>query len=328
MCLVAAAPSTYARAMADDDAAKGQGRTVLVSGASGFVGAFLCEHLRRHDWRVRRLVRVGAARGGQGGASISGEAAWDPERLWVDEGALEGVFGVVHLAGESVIGRWTNTKKQRIRDSRVRGTRALASAITRASVPPSVFVSASAIGYYSSLGDASLTEASPGGDDFLANVCQAWEEESKAVDGTCRRVNPRIGVVLGPGGGALAPMRLATLLGVGGRLGDGKQWVSWISLLDLARMLEFSLVTTQLQGAVNAVAPEPVTNAELTKALAQKLRRPSWLNVPRAALQLTLGEFSQELLVSKRVVPGVAARAGFDWRHGVVSEALGWALGR
>jgi uncharacterized protein (TIGR01777 family) len=296
----------------------GGSRTVLVSGASGFVGKFTCEHLKRNSWSVRRLVRRAS--------SAADEVMWDPERGVLADDALVGVYGVVHLAGESVNGRWTSAKKERIESSRIQGTRLLAQAIANAAQPPRVFVSASAIGYYGERGDHELTEDEPPGHDFLARVCAEWEQESSAVDAVCRRVNPRIGIVLGPDGGALAAMARPIRLGVGGRLGSGQQWVSWISLVDLARLLEFSLASEQVRGAVNAVAPAPVTNAELTSELGRLLNRPTWLTAPKLALHLALGEFATEVLSSKRVLAKGVTQAGFHYRHPTVTDALRWAL--
>lgn len=296
----------------------GVGKLVLVSGASGFVGRFLCEHLRTSGYLIRRLVRHAAKQ--------PDEVQWDPKREWVDDGALSGVDSVIHLAGESVNGRWTAAKKERIRQSRVLGTRTLAQAIVSAATPPRVFVSASAIGYYGDRGDEVLTEASAPGGDFLAEVCSAWEAESHRVDAVCKRVNPRVGIVLGPNGGALEKMALPIRLGVGGKLGSGKQWVSWISLLDLVRLLEWCLSHEGTRGVVNAVAPHPVTNAQLTDGIAQVLKRSAKLTVPAFAARLALGEFANEVLSSKRVSPQVAERAGFEWRHGSILDGLRWSL--
>lgn len=296
----------------------GNERVVLVSGASGFVGRFACDYLTQHGWRVRRLVRRTP--------QSPDEVDWDPERGELSARALDGVFGVIHLAGESVNGRWTASKKTRILQSRVNGTRLLAEAIARAVQPPRVFVSASAIGYYGDRGDELLDEHAAASDDFLARVCIEWERAARPVDSVCRRVHPRIGIVLGPGGGALLEMARPIRLGVGGVLGTGKQWVSWISLLDLVRLLEFAVTEPGLQGPINAVAPEPVTNATLTTELAQLLNRSAWLPAPSFALRLALGEFATEVLSSKRVLPRAALDAGFCFRHATVTEALRWSL--
>lgn len=300
------------------DSALGNGRVVLVSGASGFVGRFACDYLTENRWQVRRLVRR-TARGPD-------EVSWDPERGELSAQALDGVFGVVHLAGESVNARWTEVKKKQILQSRVQGTRLLAEAIAKAAQPPAVFVSASAIGYYGDRGEELLDERASPSDDFLARVCLEWERAAQPVEGVCRRVHPRIGVVLGPGGGALTEMVRPIRLGVGGILGTGKQWTSWISLLDLARLLEFALSESTLQGGINAVAPEPVTNATLTAELARQLHRSAWLPVPGFVLRLALGEFATEVLSSKRVLPRSVLDAGFSFRHPGVTDALQWSL--
>lgn len=305
--------------MTHDATPVGAGRVVLVSGTTGFVGRFLCEHLRTRGFQIRRLVRHPAEQ--------ADEVPWDPSRQWVNEGALDGVDSVIHLAGESINGRWTTAKKERIRQSRVLGTRTLAQAIVASRTPPRVFVSASAIGYYGDRGDEELTEASAPGTDFLAEVCSAWEVESHPVDGVCRRVNPRLGIVLGPNGGALEKMAMPIRLGIGGKLGDGEQWVSWISLLDLARLLEWCLNQESTRGIVNAVTPHPVTNAELTDGIAHVLKRRAKLTIPALGARLALGEFANEVLSSKRVLPRVAEGAGFKWTHGSLLEALRWSLG-
>lgn len=308
--------------MTHDAETVGAGRVVLVTGANGFIGRALCEQLRTSGFKVRRLVRHAAKQS----EKHSDEVLWDPSREWLDDGALDGVDSVIHLAGESIHGRWTAAKKERIRQSRILGTRTLAQAIVASKVPPRVFVSASAIGYYGDRGNEELTEASPPGTDFLAEVCSAWEAESHRVDGVCRRVNPRIGIVLGPNGGALEKMAMPIRWGVGGKLGDGKQWVSWISLLDLVRLFEWCLSHDDVRGIVNAVTPQPVTNAQITDGIAQVLNRKARLTVPAFAARLAIGEFASEVLSSKRVLPKVAERAAFQWHHGSLRTALEWSL--
>jgi len=228
---------------------------------------------------------------------------------------------VVHLAGEPVAQRWTAAARERIRNSRVLGTRSLVSALRHQ--PPAVLVSASAIGYYGSRGDEVLTEASPPGPDFLGQVSVGWEQEARVAEKFgVRVVTPRIGVVLGRGGGALAPMALPFRLGVGGRLGTGKQWMSWIHLDDLVSLIEFAATNAALSGPVNAVAPNPVTNAAFTRELAAALHRPAIFPVPALALKLLLGEMSQMLLGSQRVIPEAALRAGFQFRFAEAGQAL------
>lgn len=301
-----------------NEPATGTSRSVLVSGASGFVGSALCDYMSQRGWEVRRLVRRTA--------KCSLEVEWDPEREIIAADAADGIDAVVHLAGENVSGRWTDEKKQRIRESRVKGTRLLANLISRASRPPQVLVSASAVGYYGDRGDEVLVESSAAGEDFLANVCKAWEAEAHVAAPSCRVVTPRLGVVLGPRGGALKVMATPFRFGLGGKLGNGRQYFSWISLLDVVRLVVFLVEHESLSGPVNAVAPNPVTNEKLTHALAEQLRRPSIATVPAWAARFGLGEFASEVLSSKRVSPSVALTEGFQWKHPHVEAALAWAL--
>jgi len=272
---------------------------VVITGGSGFIGRAIAERLRA------------------GGHSLTAVSLRTPPGRAV----FAGCEAVVHLAGEPVAQRWTAAAKERIVNSRVQGTRTLVAALRPQ--PPAVLISASAIGYYGSRGDEILTEDSPPGSGFLVQVAVAWEQEARAADEFgVRVVTPRIGVVLGRGGGALPKMALPFRFGVGGRLGDGKQWTSWIHLDDLVSLVEFSIATPSICGAVNAVAPNPVTNATLTQTLAAALHRPAIFPVPPVALKLILGEMSQVLLASQRVIPQAAQRAGFQFRFTEVGEAL------
>jgi uncharacterized protein (TIGR01777 family) len=233
---------------------------------------------------------------------------------------ISGCDALVHLAGESVLGLWTPAKKRRITESRVSGTRALAEAIAAAPGPPEVFVSGSAIGFYADSGEAELTESTPPGTGFLAQTTKAWEAEAKAVTRS-RVVCLRTGIVLSRKGGALGVMTPLFRWGLGGRLGPGTQWMSWIHIGDLARLFLFAVENLEVQGPVNGTAPWPVRNAEFTRVLARRLRRPAFLNAPAWALRL-LGEFSHELLDSKRVLPGVATAHGFRFDFPQLPEAL------
>ncbi len=295
----------------------GRGK-IAVTGASGLVGQALVEALGEQGFDVLRLVRRAPA--------SSGEARWDPSAGKIDAEALSGVSGAVHLAGDNIAsGRWTDAKKAKIRDSRVDGTDLLAKALAGLSPKPSVLVSASAIGFYGNRGDETVDESSQPGEGFLAEVCEEWEAASApARDAGIRVVNARIGVVLSPEGGALAKMKTPFVLGVGGRIGDGTQYMSWITLDDLVSALMFCLATDAVQGPVNMVAPAPVTNAELTSALGRVLKRPTCLPVPKFALRLGVGaEMANEMLLGgARVIPTVLQSHGFEWSHPTIEPAL------
>ena len=291
----------------------------LVTGATGFVGRRLVERL---DGPV--VLSRDAERARKSLAADVTAHDWDPLAGPPPAEALDGVEAVYHLAGESVAqGRWTAAKKQRIRDSRVLGTRHLAEAIAASSAPPKVLISASAVGYYGSQGDRLIDETAPAGDDFLAEVCRAWEAESQRVrEAGVRLVNPRIGVVLGRGGGALAKMLTPFKLCVGGRLGDGRQYMPWIHLDDLVGMILHAAEHDEMSGPMNATAPNPVTNREFTRALARVLGRPAIFPAPKFALKLLFGEFAEALFDSQRVVPRAAEAAGYEFRYPGLEPAL------
>ena len=239
---------------------------------------------------------------------------------------LSGCEAVIHLAGENVAGIWTRGKMQRIRDSRILGTRRIAEAIRALSQPPDVLVSASATGFYADSGDEEITEDSPHGTGFLAETCRSWEAEALAADPVCRTVRARIGLVLGKGGGALRAMLPLFRIGLGARLGGGRQWLPWIHAEDLASLLLFAVENLDVRGALNATAPWPVRNAEFTAALARSVRRPAFLAVPAFVLRLMLREFSRELLASKRVLPAGATAHGFGFRFPELAPALADAV--
>ena len=230
---------------------------------------------------------------------------------------------VFHLAGESVAeGRWTAAQKVRIRESRVIGTRNLVAGIARAEPRPRVLVSASAVGYYGDRGEEELTEASPPGDDFLADVCIAWEREARVAEQHgVRVVLARTGIVLGQGG-ALAKMLTPFKLGAGGPLGNGRQWMPWIHVADLARLYLHAADTTSIQGPMNAVGPDPVRNSEFTKALGRALHRPAFMPAPYLGLRLVFGEFAKVLFASQRVIPQVAIDTGFHFEYPQIAAAL------
>lgn len=303
---------------------RGQPMQVLVSGASGLIGSALVPLLTTGGHEVVRLVRRRPRRG---------EAAveWDPERGVKDASRLEGLDAVVHLAGEGVAeGRWTVERKSRIRLSRVHGTRLLAEALAGLKRPPRVLVSASAIGVYGDRGDETLEERSSPGLGFLAEVGQDWEAAATpAAAAGVRVVLPRFGIVLSPRGGALARMLLPFRLGAGGRVGSGRQWMSWVALDDAVTAVLHALATPGLSGPVNVVAPEPVTNAEFARTLARVLGRPALAPVPAFAARLAFGEMADALLLaSQRVAPARLLATGFEFRQPRLEPALRHLLGR
>jgi uncharacterized protein (TIGR01777 family) len=273
---------------------------------------------------VRRMVRRGAA---------PGEISWDPANGRLDPADLEGLDGVVHLAGENVGARWTRSRKTRIRESRVKGTRLISERLAQLPQSPPVLVSASAIGIYGSRGDQVLTEVSPPGDpsrDFLAAVALEWEAaaEPARVAGI-RVVHPRFGLVLSPNGGALKKMLPPFRLGLGGPIGSGSQWISWISIEDAVGVILHALFTESLQGPVNSTAPEPVTNREFTRTLGRVLRRPVLFPVPIPVLRLVLGEMADStLLASTRAVPSRLLEFEYRFRHPDLESALRHMLGK
>jgi uncharacterized protein len=294
----------------------------LVTGATGFVGRHLLGRLESPAVLTRRPEHYRPTRPGERAFG------WDPLAGPPPAEAFEGIDAVFHLAGEPVAeGRWTAAKKQRIRDSRQIGTANLVRGLGQLTQPPRVLVSASAIGYYGSRGDDMLDETAPPADDFLADVCRAWEQASAgAGELGVRVVNPRIGIVLGREGGALAKMLLPFKLGLGGRLAGGRQWMSWIHIDDLVGLL-LHAADQQVAGPMNAVAPHPVTNVEFTRALAGALRRPAIFPMPALALKLAVGQFAEVLLASQRVVPQVALRSGYTFRFCDLPPALANLVG-
>ena len=291
---------------------------VLISGSTGFIGTALVARLQEAGHEPVRLVR----------SSDPGDVPsvrWDPAREEIDAGALEDIDAVVHLAGESIASsRWTDAQKARIMDSRVDGTRTLAKAMAAADDPPTVFLSGSAIGFYGDTDDERITEASPAADDFAALVSIAWEKEAApiATPGT-RLAYLRTGIVLDPSGGALAEQLPFFKLGLGGRIGDGKQWFSWISLADQVGAIEH-LLSADVEGPVNLTAPNPVTNAVFTKTLGKVLGRPTLLPTPKPALWLRLGrELSKTLLEGgAHVSPEVLEASGYDFVDPELEAAL------
>jgi uncharacterized protein (TIGR01777 family) len=294
---------------------------ILVSGVSGLIGAALLPSLKTSGWSVVRLVR--------GAASGEGQIAWDPAKAIAPE-AVSGFDAVIHLAGESIFGRWTAGKRRKIRESRVAGTLNLAQALARAEEKPMVFVCGSAIGYYGNRGEEMLSEESAPGSGFLAEVCQEWEEATTpAVQADIRTAHLRTGIVLSPKGGALAAMLLPFKVGLGGRTGDGRQWMSWIDVRDMVGAIHHILKNDLLQGPVNMVAPKPVRNAEFAQTLAGVLSRPAIFPMPAFAAKLMFGEMGEELLLgSQQVEPGKLIASGYPFRYRELRAALEGLLKR
>ena len=296
---------------------------IAITGASGLIGTALAGALRAGGHTVRPLVR--------GPSSDPGAVRWDPAAGTVDAAALAGVDAVVHLAGAGIGDkRWSVARKAEIRASRTRGTGLLARTLASLDPRPAVLVSGSAVGVYGDRGDEVLTELSAPGDDFLAHVVQDWEAAAApAADAGIRTAFARTGIVLARHGGVLPRLALPFKLFLGGRLGTGRQWVSWITLDDEVAALRFLLERADLAGPVNLVAPEPVTNAELAAALGATLHRPAAVPVPRFGPRLVLGrEMADELLfVSQRARPGVLVDAGFPFAHPTVAAGLAAVLG-
>lgn len=291
---------------------------VLVSGSSGLVGKALCAALAGEGHTVVRLVRNDTA--------LSDNAVyWDPDRGVLAGDQLSGLDGVVHLAGESIAGgRWTPERKARIRDSRLRGTRLLCERLAACSPPPAFLVAASAIGIYGSRGDEIVAEDSAPGHGFLADLCQEWEGETRrASEVGLRVVNLRLGMVLSANGGALAKMLPPFRLGLGGPLGNGAMWMSWIHLDDLVRSILHAMNRPELAGPVNALAPHPVTNREFTRTLGRVLKRPAVLAAPAPVLRFALGEMADALLLSSlRGVPRRLEESGFVFGFPALEGAL------
>jgi len=297
---------------------------ILLSRASGLVGSALLPFLHAGGHSVTPLVR---------GNSVLHEKTvrWDPLEGEIRAQDLEGYDAVVHLAGENIASRrWSKAQKERILQSRVQGTRLLCGALSRLRRPPRVLISASAVGFYGSRGDMPLEDDAPAGDGFLPDVSQAWEEATHPAEGMgIRIVHLRIGVVLTAAGGALARMLLPFRLGAGGLLGSGKQFISWIALDDLIGAILHCLATQEVRGAVNAVAPEPVTNREFTRVFGRVIRRPAHLPVPAPALRLALGEIAGALLLaSLRVIPARLLSTGYKFLYPGVESALSHTLGK
>jgi uncharacterized protein (TIGR01777 family) len=288
---------------------------VLVSGASGLIGSALLPALQLSGYEVTRLVR--------GAASGKSDIAWDPSRPLAPE-SVSGFDAVVHLAGESIVGRWTDAKKQRVRESRVQGTRNLAEALAAARQRPQVFISASAIGYYGDRSEETLHEESSSGRGFLPEVCREWEAAAEpATKAGIRTAQMRFGVVLSASGGALRKMLPPFRMGVGGNIGSGRQWMSWIDIDDVVGTIQHAMKTDTLHGPVNVVGPNPVRNAEFTKTLASVLSRPAIFPMPAFAARLVFGQMADELLLaSQRIEPAKLLSTRYVFRNPELRSAL------
>ena len=301
-------------------------QSVLMSGASGMLGGAIGAALRAKKFGVVSLVR--------GAAESAGAVAWKPEAGWIaDREALEGIDAAIHLSGASVSGkRWSKSYKREMVESRVTSTRVLSEALAGLRKKPSVLIAASAIGFYGDRGDEVLDEEAERGTGFLAELCEAWERAADpAREAGIRVVHLRIGVVLGTNGGALAKMLPLFRAGVGGRLGNGRQWMSWVSEADVVGATLFALNAdgqgADLSGAVNMVAPHAVTNAQFTRELGAVLQRPALVPAPAFALRLAFGEMADEaLLASTRTVPAKLIQAGYIFRHPRIGDGLRDAL--
>ena len=284
---------------------------IAITGTSGLIGSALVGYLKSEGHTVQRLVRRATV--------APDEIQWDPKTGYVDIEALRGVDAVIHLAGVGVGDkRWTKRFKSEILNSRLLGTTAIANAV--AEVKPQVFISASAIGWYGDSGNRAVVESDSVGNDFLAAVCREWEGAADLA-GDVRTVKLRTGLVLDPTGGALGRMLPLFRFGLGGKLGSGKQWWSWITLHDVIRAIVFTL-EKNVSGPVNLTSPNPVTNQEFTAALARAMKRPALFPAPTIALKIALGGFSSEVLGSKKVMPNALTDAGFKWDYPHISNAL------
>jgi uncharacterized protein (TIGR01777 family) len=292
---------------------------ILISGASGLVGTHLIPTLEAKSHEIYKLVRKTP--------KDASEIQWDAKTGFSDaeQTKLENFDAVVHLAGDNVASEnWSDEKKRRIRESRITGTRVLVDALKRCANLPKIFVSASASGFYGDRKAEILTEESPKGEGFLPDVCDEWEQEARrAEDFGARVVSPRIGVVLSKDGGALEKMLTPFKLGVGGVVGSGKQWMSWIALDDLINVIHFALENAELKGAVNTVAPNPVTNGEFTKTFGKVINRPTILPIPAFAVKLLFGEMGETLLLQgQRLIPKKLQDAGFEFEFPNLEDAL------
>ncbi len=297
-------------------------KKVLVTGGTGFIGSRVCDTLHNKDCVVN-VVSRNPERAKHKLESVEEIYAWDPEKEKLPTEATSDVQAVIHLAGETIAGRWTSDKKRRIRDSRVISTRNLVNSFSDSDPKPNVLICASAIGLYGDSGEDSFSEDTPPGTDFLAEVCQEWETEAyKASELGIRIVTVRIGLVLGLGGGLLQQVLTPFKIGVGGKLGSGQQWMSWIHIDDVVGIIFHALENDNIQGALNATAPKPVRNIEFTKALGSVLHRPAILPAPYFGLKLMMGEFADFVLLSQNVLPDRTVASGYEFKFPTIDAAL------
>jgi uncharacterized protein len=290
----------------------------IISGGTGFIGRRLVDTLLKNG----HYVAVWSRQPGEERRTAVQSFYWDPLEGEPQEESINGFDAVVHLAGESVAQRWNDDAKGKIRDTRILGTRRLVSAISKVRHKPAALICSSAVGYYGSRGDEVLTEASAPGKGFLAEVCIGWEKEAQAATGLGLRVaNIRTGIVLGRDGGALPKMLPAFQSFAGGMLGSGRQWMPWIHVDDLVELYRFA-IETPVSGPLNGAAPNPVTNAQFTAALAKAVHRPAFLNVPAFALHALLGEMAHMVLEGQRALPESPQKLGFTWKYSTLDEAL------
>ena len=295
---------------------------VAITGSSGLIGSQLRTFLGTAGHQIHRVVRSSP--------DDERNIYWQPSDNEIEAAKFEGMDVVIHLAGENLFGRWTESKKQAILDSRTRGTELVAGALAELDDPPKVFVSASAVGYYGDTGDRIVDESAAPGDTFIAEVVRRWEEAAApAAQSGIRTVHPRMGVVLSPQGGALGKMLPPFKLGVGGRIGAGDQYLSWVGVQDVLRAFHFLIVHNELEGPVNVTSPRPVTNGEFTQTLGEVLNRPTVLPLPGALVKLGAGQMGEEMLLQgQRAVPRKLEEAGFDFRFPDLETALRHELGK
>lgn len=290
---------------------------ILISGSHGFIGAAVHRHLAQNGHTLLRLIRPKTI-------AHSDEVFWDYTDHYINHTHLDNIDAVIHLAGENIFGRWNEAKQQAIYDSRVGATEFLCKELITLSAKPKILLCASAIGYYGHRGDEELTETSPPGEGFLPRVCRDWEAAAQsAASGGLRVVNLRFGMVVGKDGGALAPMLGAFKMGVGGPLGSGTQWLSWVSIEDVVRVIEFALTHETLSGPVNVVSPQPVRNNDFARTLGKVLHRPARMPIPKKMLHLLFGPFADDvLLASTKVLPNKLTHAGYPFQHPSLQTAF------